>query len=1025
MTEEEEKEHAWLEEQLHSIHAYLRGEGIVVQDLSLEISLPPVFSLWCDILPGGERTMWILSGDCPHDYLVVDGETSERDVVRIFSERWFEASESMSLGQRHATIKIGNPDGPDELRSLGQLLKDRAESLKELFEGDNWLTEADIAEQSEKLRAQLVMEASIIPDTEACSRALATFRFFWRELEFDRRGAPSLDLVCVKVLFRDAAENENGYVEGYVWIEDIHFDGEVIEGTLIGSYDWGRSLKHGDGLRVPMAHISDWMYVLYEQVIGGHTINLRRSSMDPKEREAHDQQWGLDFGDPNRILLVPEECADNPCDPADGPHPGYVANAGGFAEFLKADPQRVNERNEVGCTSLHSQALAGATSWVEVLLAAGADPNAKNDDGRTPVELAEFIGWPEIVAILKADPRYEPGHTVPGAFAPSAIADSRDVLVEFLTESVSQGVVFNPGESIRYGWMWFIISDDVTMAVEAPQLFKTPFEFQPDVSDALNLVLRQRYVCDSFGLEMLMCNFRQTCVCLKGLKPGDSIFMNRTDLAKDHVSGWYVGSNDSELDPNDVDNLELRSLWEITCDFPQVAEFWMLPLNWQVVFEPDPVVLNDFSPVEARQGSYLTAERPEVYGDGNEDAWLEEQLHSINAYLRSEKLVVENLSVAFSLPPVLSFWYTTSPDGEREIWIISGDCPHHYMVFDGEMSVREVMKEFSDRWFDVSNSMCQGRQHATTKIGNPEDPEELRSLGQLLKSRAELLKGFSEDDDYWSSEEVAAEHGQQGSVPTHQGDWATYMCLVDDAPALILIDLDYARERPPLDSLYFLGIDILDPGEHGLGTEAEADLITPLVDSIVDKASNCGLLFVGRMRKEGIWELTFYGTDGLYERLEHIATTVLETTGRGIGVGSHEDAEWAYYDKILFPDPERLQWIMNHRLVHQLVESGDKIESLRPIDHCAVFSHESGRDSFAKAVQNRGFQTSVSQIDDYGHGVFSIEFQRDGSPELDGIHDLVMELRTLVEQCSGVYTGWGCPLVLSQAEGFRVADVDD
>ena len=78
-----------------------------------------------------------------------------------------------------------------------------------------------------------------------------------------------------------------------------------------------------------------------------------------------------------------------------------------------ADP---NARNEDGDTPLHIAAWNGQTEAIAALLDAGADPNARNEDGDTPLHIAAWNGQTEAIAALLdagADPnaRNEDGDT--------------------------------------------------------------------------------------------------------------------------------------------------------------------------------------------------------------------------------------------------------------------------------------------------------------------------------------------------------------------------------------------------------------------------------------------------------------------------------------------------------------------------------------------------------------------------------------------------------------------------------------
>ena len=49
---------------------------------------------------------------------------------------------------------------------------------------------------------------------------------------------------------------------------------------------------------------------------------------------------------------------------------------------------------------LHREAIAGNRTAVEILLAKGADKNAKNIHGKTALDYARALGWDHVVQAL-------------------------------------------------------------------------------------------------------------------------------------------------------------------------------------------------------------------------------------------------------------------------------------------------------------------------------------------------------------------------------------------------------------------------------------------------------------------------------------------------------------------------------------------------------------------------------------------------------------------------------------------------
>lgn len=229
----------------------------------------------------------------------------------------------------------------------------------------------------------------------AYEQARATFRYFWREIAWDRRRiVPALGLSAIKAPFGDEkpAKSSGGTPQvEHMWLSEVDYDGEFVSGVLVNSPNWLKSVKEGDSARFRIDEISDWMYAISGTVYGGYTVNLMRSRMNPHERRDHDAAWGLNFGDPLAIRIITEKDHQAMCENM----------ASSLEKHLAKDRSLVSQKGGNGWTLLHQDASAGSIATVRALLKAGADPLAKADNGMTPLQLAKSLGWDEVVAILE------------------------------------------------------------------------------------------------------------------------------------------------------------------------------------------------------------------------------------------------------------------------------------------------------------------------------------------------------------------------------------------------------------------------------------------------------------------------------------------------------------------------------------------------------------------------------------------------------------------------------------------------
>ena len=252
-----------------------------------------------------------------------------------------------------------------------------------------------------------------------------------------------------------------------------------------------------------------------------------------------------------------------------------------------------------------------------------------------------------------------------------------------------------------------------------------------------------------------------------------------------------------------------------------------------------------------------------------------------------------------------------------------------------------------------------------------------------------------------------------------EDDWDFYPCEVDNNPASMSLNLAIARHLPLPESptLLWIGLQMLEAGDHGRGIEPDVKQLFEAEDRIVPAAKDAGMIHVGRLRNAGDWQLTFYGRPEHEAMLDDMATAGIAGPARGYRTGAKEDPDWDYYRDFMYPDAERHQWIMDRRVVDQLREQGDALGTKRPIDHYIDFPPDADLTSFLAAVDDQGFSLQSTTPSEDGKTV-SVQLVRDDALADMAIHYVVMLLVELAVPAGGDYNGWGSPITKSTFRGW-------
>ncbi len=137
----------------------------------------------------------------------------------------------------------------------------------------------------------------------------------------------------------------------------------------------------------------------------------------------------------------------------------------------------------------------------------------------------------------------------------------------------------------------------------------------------------------------------------------------------------------------------------------------------------------------------------------SEDKWISAQRKVVEEYLRREG--VDHLGVgeypAFHVHPYLAVWAVQSKKAPGWVgwWAISGDLRTDYVTRGKIAHPRQAIREFAQRWREVSEYMIRGEAHPDVRIASP---NEWPRLGPLLRNRADILQRYVDENDIWQGE---------------------------------------------------------------------------------------------------------------------------------------------------------------------------------------------------------------------------------------------------------------------------------
>lgn len=123
------------------------------------------------------------------------------------------------------------------------------------------------------------------------------------------------------------------------------------------------------------------------------------------------------------------------------------------------------------------------------------------------------------------------------------------------------------------------------------------------------------------------------------------------------------------------------------------------------------------------------------------DDWVKAQFQRANKHLAENGILFHSVTVEESryLVPFVAIWKLKALD-EKYYWVLSGDLPTDFTLYENAPNAREAVKYFSMQWQLKAENIRQSGTQDKTQL----------EFAELLQARAENLYNMQAADQLWN-----------------------------------------------------------------------------------------------------------------------------------------------------------------------------------------------------------------------------------------------------------------------------------
>lgn len=247
-------------------------------------------------------------------------------------------------------------------------------------------------------------------------------------------------------------------------------------------------------------------------------------------------------------------------------------------------------------------------------------------------------------------------------------------------------------------------------------------------------------------------------------------------------------------------------------------------------------------------------------------------------------------------------------------------------------------------------------------------------------------------------------------VLTMETDWDMYVTIMDEAKALVMIDMAAIQVAPIITYSNLLGIQIAiqHPTEDGFYQDSERDVLFGIEDRIEEVfRTEAHAKHVATITTGGSRMLYFYAEDDTY-LAGLVGKIASEYSQYQFNYLLEKDAPWNFYFNVVYPSTLDFQIMKNRRVIQNMANAGADLEEEYEVNHWFFFDNGASRGQAKVRLMAKDYE--ILEDNFYNESVpgtpFGLHILGRHNLTIETLTELTYDFFELAEEFSGIYDGW-------------------